>query len=303
MIDKSSIELLNGNFAKPMLGAGVVDYRQAKVMIGLSGGINSMAVLSWLSNYEYKPKDIYLFYAHFDEHSPDTLPFVLAGVEYAKKHFQNVVYEQTQNSVLEYFKSIKMIPHPTIAPCTRILKIMPAIEFANKHSCTIDLVGYVKSEMRRVKNMQSNGADNLFMSKQFPIMDLSNEDCFQVVKNEIGWYPKIYDLRWNDLGFIEFVKSNLHRFNDDIQKKLLKKIETDKRVFTHNNCLPCKNMQIDDYLCVEYFYPDYFKNANDLANELKKHWGRSADDYYTSFGRQDYEVNYETQICDICAVS
>ena len=157
--------------------------------------------------------------------------------------------------------------------------------------------------MRRVNNMQSKGADNLFMSKQFPIMDLTNEDCFEVVKNEIGWYPKIYDLRWNDLGFIEFVKSNLNRFNDDIKKKLLKKIWTDKRVFTHNNCLPCKNMQIDDYLCVEYFYPDYFKNATDLSNELKKHWGRSADDYYTSFGRQDYEVNYETQICDICAVS
>lgn len=287
----------------PMLGAGVVDYRGKNVMLGLSAGINSMAVLCELSKKEFKPESIYLFYANLAEHSPDSLEFVLAGVEYAKKHFKNVVFEQKESSVLEYFRSIKMIPHPTIAPCTRLLKIIPAIEFATKHNCTIDLVGYVKSEMRRVKNMQSKGADNLFMSKQFPILHLSNEDCFVIVKKEIGWYPKIYDLRWNDAGFIEFVKSNLHRFSDDIQKKLLNKIGTSKRVFTHNNCLPCKNMQIDDYLCVEYFYPEYFKKANDLAIELQKHWGRSADEYYISFGRQDYEVNFETQICDICAVS
>lgn len=306
MIDRNTNAQITSEipaFAKPLLGAGVVDYRNTKVMIGLSAGINSATVLAWLANYDYKPKVVYLFAANIKEHSPDSLDFVLACVEYAKKHFDSVIYEQVDSSVLEYFKGIKMIPHPTIAPCTRMLKILPAIEFANKHNCTVDLVGYVKSEMRRVKNMQSKGADNLFISKQFPILDLTNDDCFEVVKKEIGWYPKIYDLRWNYKGFVDFVKANLHRFNEDIQKKLLKKIDTDKRVFSHNNCLPCKNMQIEDYLCVEYFYPDYFKNANDLANELQKHWGRSADDYYTSFGRQDYEVNFETQICDICAVS
>lgn len=258
-----------------LLAAAVVDYRQSKVMIGLSGGINSMAVLCWLSKYEFKPKDIYLFYAHFEEHSPDTLPFVLAGIDYAKKHFDNVVYEQTNNSVIEFFRTLKMIPHPTIAPCTRQLKIMPAIEFASKHNCTIDLVGYVSNEMRRVKNMQSKGADNLFLSKQFPILHFSNEDCFELVKNEIGWYPKIYDIR----------------------------DEKGKRMFTHNNCLPCKNMQLNDYKEVQQYFPQSWQKAEDLATELQKHWGRSKEDYYVSFGRQDFEVGYEKQICDVCAVS
>jgi hypothetical protein len=253
----------------------VFDYRQSRVMIGLSGGINSMAILCWLSKYEFKPKDIYLFYSHFKEHSPDTLTFVLSGVEYAKKHFNNVIYEQTNNSVIDFFRQLKMIPHPIIAPCTRQLKIIPAIEFANKHNCNIDLVGYVSNEIRRVKNMQSKGADNLFLSKKFPIIHFNNENCFELVKKEIGWYPKIYDIT----------------------------DEKGKRIFTHNNCLPCKNMQMKDYKEVKKYFPEYWQKAEDLANELQKHWGRSKEDYYVSFGRKDFEVNYEKQVCDVCAVS
>jgi len=45
--------------------------KDKRVMIGLSGGINSMAVLCWLIEQEDKPKDIWLFYAHFEEHSPN----------------------------------------------------------------------------------------------------------------------------------------------------------------------------------------------------------------------------------------
>ena len=272
---KSKKNAQTATIGNTVLGADAMDYRQSKVMIGLSGGINSMAVLCWLANYENKPKDIYLFYAHFEEHSPDTLPFVVAGVEYARKHFDNVIFERTNNSVLELFKMMAMIPHPTIAPCTRLLKILPAVEFAAKHGCTIDLVGYVKTEMRRVKNMQSKGADDLFLSKQFPIIEMSNEDCFDVVKKEIGWYPAIYDLR----------------------------DEKGKRLFTHNNCLPCKNMQLNDYKKVQKYFPQYWEKAEALASELQKHWGRSKEDYYVSFGRKDYEVNFETQICDTCAVS
>jgi tRNA(Ile)-lysidine synthase TilS/MesJ len=47
-----------------------IDYSNQKVLIGLSGGINSMAVLCCLALYpdELKPKELHLFYAHFDEH-------------------------------------------------------------------------------------------------------------------------------------------------------------------------------------------------------------------------------------------
>ena len=108
------------------------DYSQQKVLVGLSGGINSMAVLCWLANYpsEYKPKQLHLFYAHFEEHSPDTLDFVLAGVEYAKRNFESVIYVQTNNSVLEFFRKQNFIPHPMIASCTRELKIKPMLKYA-----------------------------------------------------------------------------------------------------------------------------------------------------------------------------
>lgn len=277
------------------------DYRNEKVCLGLSAGINSMTVLCWLANYEYKPKDIYIFYAHFKEHSPESLEFVLSGVEYAKKHFDNVIFECTQNSILEYFEQEKMIPHPTYAPCTRALKIEPVHKFISYHNCTIDLVGYIRSEKRRIVNMESKGVNDLFLSKHFPISDLSDSDCFEIVKREIGWYPKIYDLKWNDAGFMEFVKANLSRFTEDIQRKVLKKLGTEKPVFKHNNCLPCKNMQIDDLLCVEYFYPEFYKQAMELSKKLQKHWGRDKDSFVdafmTTFGREDWEVENGCKVC------
>ena len=258
-------------FGKQTVAGSAVDYRNVKVMIGLSGGINSMAVLVWLANYELKPKELHLFYAHFEEHSPGTLEFVLAGVEYAKRNFDTVIYKQTNNSVLDYFKEQKMIPHPTAAPCTRFLKIEPMVTYAFENGITVDLVGYVRTEKRRVKNMQSKGADNLFMSKQFPILQQDNEWCFDVVKKEIGFYPAIYDIR-NAKG---------------------------KRVFTHNNCLPCKNMQIDDFEEVKEFFPDYWQKAMELSNELQKYWGRSENEFYTTFGRPD--LGLEKQPCEVCA--
>lgn len=258
--------------ASTLLGESAVDYRNVKVMIGLSGGINSMAVLVWLANYEYKPKELHLFYAHFKEHSPGTLEFVLSGVQYAKKHFENVVYAQTNNSVIDFFREQKMIPHPTAAPCTKMLKIEPMITYAFENGITVDLVGYVRSEKRRVKNMQSKGADNLFMSKQFPILQEDNEWCFVVVKDAIGFYPAIYDIR-NKKG---------------------------KRMFTHNNCLPCKNMQMDDFEEVKIFYPEYWQAAMDLSIELQKYWGRSENDFYTTFGRPD--LGLDKQPCEVCAM-
>ena len=263
-----------------------VDYSGKKVLIGLSGGINSMAVLCWLAQYpeEFKPAELHLFYAHFIEHSPDTEEFVLAGVEYAKKHFQTVVYEQTNNSVIEFFREKKMIPHPTIAPCTKILKIIPMAEYAQRTGCEVDLVGYVKGERRRVHNMalktKSESIHDVMangLSKQFPIADKENEWCFEVAKRELGWYPAIYDLK---------------------DKK-------GNRLFTHNNCLPCKNMQMKDFEKVKTHYPEHWDRAMELAEELEKHWGRSKtdfeDNFMTSFGREDWQVGFSVQPCQTCA--
>ena len=189
-----------------------------------------------------------------------------------KKHFKKVIYTQTNNSVLDFFKDQKMIPHPTSAPCTRILKIEPMITYAFENGITVDLVGYVRNEKRRIKNMESKGANNLFMSKEFPIFDQDNEWCFGVCKKEIGFYPAIYDIR-NKKG---------------------------KRIFKHNNCLPCKNMQMKDFEQVKEFYPEYWQRAMELSAYLNKYWGRSEDDFYTSFGRPD--LGLEKQPCEVCAM-
>ncbi len=247
------------------------DYSNKKVLIGLSGGINSMAVLCWLASYpeEFKPKELHLFYAHFKEHSPDTLPFVIAGVLYAERNFQKVIYTQTNNSVLAFFKEQKMVPHPAIAPCTRVLKIEPMMKYAKENGINIDLVGYVKEERRRIKNMHKKNPDTK-NTKGFPIAHKENEWCFQIVKKEIGWYPKIYDIKEAD----------------------------GSRTFHHNNCLPCKNMQTDDFDMVKKHFPEYWQKAVELSEQLQKHWGRDKIEFYTKFGR---DLGQEKQPCEICA--
>lgn len=256
------------------------DYSGKDIMIGLSGGINSMAVLCWLANYpqQYKPKILHLFYAHFEEHSPDTLNFVLAGVKYAKENFKSVVYTQTNNSVLSFFEDKKMIPHPMVSPCTHILKITPMLEYMVKNKITIDLVGYVRTEQRRIKRMAGRSESGLVtnnsvnikgIEKHFPISDKDNEWCFSLVKQGIGWYPKIYDIRHKG-----------------------------KRVFHHNNCLPCKNMNLKDFELVKKHYPEYWQKAQNLAESLQLYWGRSKNDFYTTFGRK-YQPDGQT--CSVCA--
>ena len=87
-------------------------YGDDRVLIGLSGGINSMAVLCDLIESGVKPKELHLYYAHFAEHSPDTFQFVADGIRYAKKHFDNVQVKITSNSIIKYFKEQNLIPHP-----------------------------------------------------------------------------------------------------------------------------------------------------------------------------------------------
>lgn len=260
------------------------DYSSQKVMIGLSGGINSMAVLCWIKTYppQYFPKEMHIFYAHFEEHSPDTMDFVLDGINYAKKHFPNVKATITQNSVLGFFEEQKMIPHPMFSPCTRMLKIEPMMRYMVENRITIDLVGYIRNERRRIVNMAEKSESELIenivnikgIEKHFPISDQTDNWCFEIVKREIGWYPKIYDI----------------------------KDRKGKRVFHHNNCLPCKNMNPKDLKLVKKHYPEYFNNSMKTSAKLKAHWGRNKEEFNTTFfvdfGR---EFQNEGQICSVCA--
>ncbi len=102
-----------------------INFNGEKVSCPLSGGINSMAVLCWLALLpkEYQPSKVYIFYAHFIEHSPDTFKFVKDGIRYAYKHFgkENVIVKITRNSVNKFFIDNSWIPHPTKSPCSTSL--------------------------------------------------------------------------------------------------------------------------------------------------------------------------------------
>lgn len=273
-----------------------MDYSDKKVMIGLSAGINSAAVLVSLGLLPEKnrPQTVHIYYAHFVEHSPDSLTFVKALYEWAKTKFAIVVYKQTENSVLEFFEKSKMIPHPASSPCSRLLKILPMKEYMEREQLDIDLVGFVREEKQRATKMIKKYG-HVGMHKVFPIIEQNNEWCFDIVKKEIGWYPAIYDLKWNEPAFVAWIKEQLQRLPDDVQNRIRKKLETNSRVFKHNNCLPCKNMYLEEMLFLEYAYPDYLQKAVALSERLKKYWGRQAEPYYTVFGRNDYEpVQCET---------
>ena len=140
--------------------------------------------------------------------------------------------------------------------------------YSFENGISIDLIGYVKSELKRVKRMEASQANTLFLTKDFPIQQFTDEWCFKIVDKHIGWHPAIYDIL----------------------------DENGKRKYKHNNCLPCKNMWIKDMKAVKEDYPDYMKRADKLSQDLKSYWGRDADAYYTEFGREDYEPG----ICETC---
>jgi 3'-phosphoadenosine 5'-phosphosulfate sulfotransferase (PAPS reductase)/FAD synthetase len=234
---------------------------QDRVLVGLSGGINSAAVLLWLIESGVKPKELHLFYAHFLEHSPDTFQFVADLVRYARKHFPDVRVRITKNSIIQYFREQKIIPHPVASPCSKKLKIEPIHRYAFENWITIDLVGYVRHELKRRGSKQGykEGSQIGFfdLQKNYPIGEFTDDWCFTIVKKHIGWYPAIYD--------IVDAEGN--------------------RVFAHNNCLPCKNMYPKDINAVEQHYPDYHWKAMQLSSELGRYWGRDEAEFYTTFGR------------------
>lgn len=227
------------------------NFSEKRVLIGISGGINSMAVLCWLAQLPVanQPLELHLYYAHFEEHSPDTRLFVEAGFEYARHRFKSVICTIVENSVMEYFDTIDFIPHPKYSPCSTDLKIIPMLKYAYSQRIDIDLIGFIKTEQRRINRLQIKAQTDLFFKKEFPIADKDNNWCFEIVKQEIGWYPSLYDIK-----------------------------EKGKRVFSHNNCLPCKNMSKKQLEAVKTYYPAYYKKAMEIEEKTGSYFGREKSD-------------------------
>lgn len=256
-----------------------------KTLVGLSGGINSMAVLCQLKENGVQPSELHLFYVHFKEHSPDTFKFVADGVRFARKHFNKVIFHLERQSILEWFEKNKMIPHPMSSPCSRILKIERIALYAMEHDIKIDLVGYVKKEIkRRVNAAQKHDTGEL--DKQYPIGEFDDEWCFKIVERNIGWFPQLYSYKWSNPDLAIWVQMNHHFWPIEIYKYIKKRIGSDVRIFKHNNCLPCKNMYPWELVIIEFFYPEYFREAMLLSDRLKKYFGRDKDLFYATFGRE-----------------
>lgn len=228
-----------------------MDFSGKKIMVGLSGGINSMAVLCWLGELPeaMRPDELHLFYADFKEHSDDTVQFVLDGVFFARGRFSKVEYTQTENSVLDFFEDTGFIPHPTNSKCSVTLKIEPMLKYAYQHDIQIDLIGYVAKEVKRAKRAMNAGKNDMFFKKEFPILGKDDDWCFEIVKRNIGWYPAIYDIK-----------------------------ENGKRVFTHNNCLPCKNMTPKQLKATKKYFPDKYARALEVEKITGSYFGRSKCD-------------------------
>jgi hypothetical protein len=256
------------------------NYSDKRVMIGLSGGINSAAVLAYLAkNVIDKPKELFLFYAHFEEHSDDTFSFVNACIDYAKNNFKTVHFTKQDNSINQLFRDKNFIPHPKISECTKTLKILPIIEYMAINKIDVDLVGYVRSERNRINRQIRTGAKN----KEYLISHLTDDDCFSLVKQEIGWFPAIYNIKWNDERIIPFLKCHKQYIPEKDYLTALKYAVRgygyfgSSRVFAHNNCLPCKNMATWEIYLVKLFYPEKFEKAMETANITESYWGRDAD--------------------------
>lgn len=305
-----------------------------KCMIGTSGGINSAAVIVQavkMIQAGIIPSELHLVYIALNEHSPDTHHFVDACVSYCKSVFPETIYHRVDASVLQFFDENKMIPHPKSDSCTRLLKTIPLAEYKAKYGIEVDLIGYVNSEKQRIKGIVSNVtgqnkgdvdanyyiehglSKGLFEAIFFPTANISDEDCFVLVKEAIGWHPYIYDILWTDPAIMDYANKMEGKMPEDARSIIIKYTTQgygrggSKRVFNHNNCLPCKNMQIWQFWLVGLFFPFYFDDAASLSKKINKYYGRNEKEYtdsiaiYTTFGREDYEVDFKEQTCGVCA--
>jgi 3'-phosphoadenosine 5'-phosphosulfate sulfotransferase (PAPS reductase)/FAD synthetase len=240
-----------------------IDYSRSKVRVPLSGGINSAAVLSLLGEYHpehLKPKELHLYYAHFKEHSPDTFQFTADCIRYARRRFPDVRVKITRNSVNKFFIEQHMIPHPMISPCSQKLKIIPMQRYDVTHEIDIVLIGFVREEYGRYLRARKRQKVEGRTKDQYPLLNITDENCFQIVKQVIGWYPAIYDIRWT-----------VEHFN----LGLCRRHEIGERVFTHNNCLPCKNMSKRQLVNVGIFFPEYARVAQETVAQIPNaYWGR-----------------------------
>src|SRR6185437_16977034 len=104
---------------------------------------------------------------------------------FARRRFPVVTAKITRASVNAYFERERTIPHPTISPCSIDLKIDPRKAWLEQHPCDYTLIGFVRTERRRIARQEKYREPGIL----YPIQHMTDEDCFDLVKQCIGWYP------------------------------------------------------------------------------------------------------------------
>lgn len=248
---------------------GDFDLSGERPMIGLSGGINSAALLVYVLSVmpeALRPRELYLYHADLVEHSDDTLAFVADCHAWARRRFRErgldpaaVRFGMHTDTAVGLFERDAFIPHPTLSPCTERLKLKPMRAWADRQreaegasaedptrgpSC--DLIGYVLDEEGREVRSSNKAWSCSRGPNLFPIRHLTDADCFALVDEHVGWHPAIYDVLRED----------------------------GRRAFPRNNCLPCKNMHPRQLDLVRLHHPAKAARADAMAERTGLYWGR-----------------------------
>lgn len=215
-----------------------IDYSHSRILIPLSGGVTSAALLSFLGEFHplaRKPRELHLYHTQFQEHSPDTLHFVADCVRYAERVFHSVKVKIIKQSVNAFFIAQRLIPDPTTSPCTVQLRTLPQEQYCRDEAIDWVIEGFVRSSQQPHPQYISYGGRQI----PYPLLGLTDDESFNLVEQVIGWYPAIYDI-----------------------------FEGGRRVFKFNNCLPCKNMNRAEVENVWKYFPQYAQEAEVAAAQI-----------------------------------
>jgi 3'-phosphoadenosine 5'-phosphosulfate sulfotransferase (PAPS reductase)/FAD synthetase len=159
----------------------------------------------------------------------------------------NVVDANEGRTLYQLFWDEKFIPARQKGTCSRMLKIEPFedwlsdFEFEHRDATgTIARlsIGYEPGEESRVKRRMARWHSTR-VALWFPLIEwnVTKAQCFGFFAEQDIKPPRIY------------------------------------RHFNHANCLPCKNFRQPDWVAMQFHYPERFREAMELENELQEKHG------------------------------
>jgi exonuclease VII large subunit len=94
---------------------------------------------------------------------------------------------------------------------------------------------------------------------------------------------------------VDFAFDRLKSITERRLKENFSKLENLSKLLKTNNY---HEVLKRGFALVKKHYPEYWQKAQDLAERLDLYWGRSEQDFYTTFGRK---YQQDGQTCSVCA--